>query len=134
MSDQDKSPEHIESEIENTRDELRRDVDALEQKLSPEALREEAHEKAEEVSERVREGTREAGSRLRERIDETAQRMDERRALPTWGLAGTLVLLGAGFLLMRMTGGRRRGADRRSMIDTHGTKYGNPEEDLYVHE
>lgn len=101
MSDPKGSPEEIESRIKETRNELRRDVQALEAKMSPDNLKNEVQQKAEQATERAVEGTRQVGERMREGVDETMERMGERSDLAAWGLIGTIALVGLGFVMMR---------------------------------
>lgn len=99
MSDRnDQSPDDIERHIEETQDSLRRDMDELEERMSPEGM---AHEAGDRVRETVTEGARQAGDAMREQLDRTFDRLDERNDWASWGLVGTVALIGLGFILMR---------------------------------
>ena len=105
MTDHDR-PEEIEARIHETQGELRRDLEALEEKLSPENLKAEAWDRVGEAKDLVQdkavESTRQAGEAVRERIDDVAQRLFEGDGrLPSLSLLGLAVVIGLGLLIVR---------------------------------
>lgn len=105
MSDHD-TPEEIEARINQTQDDLRKDLEALEEKLSPENLKVEAWERFDEakdlVEDKAVESTRRIGEAVRERIDDVARRFfDGDASRPSLPLLGLTVVIGVGLLLAR---------------------------------
>lgn len=94
-------PADIQRHIEQTQDDLRRNVDALGHRLSPESV---AAEAGARVRDTVSEGMRGAGEALRAQMDRTFDGLEGRDDWAAWGLVGTVALIGLGFVVMRLAG------------------------------
>lgn len=98
-------PEDIEDRIHQTQDELRKDLEALDEKLSRDHLKAEARDRIEEakglVKESAVEGTRQAGEAVREGIDGFADGLRGRDAGGSSpSLLALAVAIGIGLLLL----------------------------------
>lgn len=110
MTDQDQSPEEIENRIKGKQTELRNDINALEEKMSPENMKAQARERMDEAKEQVKERavdtTRQAGEAVREKIDDASERFRRGENMPSLSLLGLAAVIGIGLLLVR--GSRNR--------------------------
>lgn len=106
------TPDDIENRIRATQDDLRNDLDALEDKVSPENLKRQAKERVDETSEAVRdkalETTRQVGDTVRSRIEETSERFRNDDRMNAMSLLGLAAVIGLGLLVTRMTGREER--------------------------
>ena len=128
MSDQrkddDQSPEQIESRIRSTQDDLRHDLDALEDKVSPENLKRQAKERMDETTEMLKEKavetTRHAGEAVRHKIDDVTDGFRKGERMSTMSLIGLVAVIGIGLLLTRESRHRDR-YDERPYAGRTGT-------------
>lgn len=114
------NPDEIETRIRATQDDLRSDLDALEDKVSPENLKRQAQERVEDTTDAVRdkavEATREAGEAVRERIDDYSERFRNDDRMSAMSLLGLAAVIGIGLLLTR-------GSDRGRRDGGHYTRH-----------
>lgn len=107
MSDSDDATREIESRIQHKQNDLRNDIDALEDKLSPENLKAQARERADQAKEQVKERavdmTRQAGETVRQKIDDASRRFrtNDKMEMPSMSLLGLAAVIGIGLLLIR---------------------------------
>ena len=129
MSDRDPSPEEIESRIHATQQDLRSDIDALEDKVAPENLKQQARERADEAAEQLKDkaveatqhageavrdrlddATQQAGEAVRDRFDKATERFRDSDKMPSLSLLGLAAVIGIGLLLV--SGSSRNRHDR----------------------
>lgn len=121
MSDQNKTARDIENRIESKQDDLRKNVDALEEKMSPENLKAQARERAEQAKEQVKEqavdATRQAGEAVRDKIDDASRkfRNSDRTNMPSLSLVGLAAVIGIGLILV--------GRSRKQGNEGHYTRH-----------
>lgn len=123
-------PERIEDRIKTRQEDLREDLDALEDKVSPENLKRQAAERVDEATDAVKERavdlTREAGDTVRHRVDDVSDRFRSGESMSTWSLLGLAAIIGVGLLVTRGSRGRDAGrGDRDRMRGGHDAG-GNP--------
>ena len=109
-NDANTSPEDIESRIESKQNDLKKDIDALEDKVSPENLKAQARERIDEAGDQVKEkavdATKQVGDRVRDRIDDVSERFQQGDRMPSMSLIGLVAVIGIGLLLSRGSRGR----------------------------
>ena len=105
MTDKNDSPRDIEDRIHGTQKDLKKDIDALETKMSPENLKAQARERVDDATEQIKERavdtTRQAGEAVRDRIDEAGERIRTSDRMPSLPLIGLAAVIGIGLLLVR---------------------------------
>lgn len=122
MTDRNESPRDIESRIQGTQEELKSDIDALEDKMAPDHLKEQARQRLDEAKEQAKERavetTRQAGDAVRHKIDDAGEAVRDRiedvgerfgnrdGGMPSLSLLGLAAVIGIGLLLVR--GSRNR--------------------------
>lgn len=100
MSDM-RSPEEIERAIEETREKLADDIEALKERVSPAGLKEEAAQRLEGLSEAAAASAKDVASALTERAEAAGDSLLERFRATPLPLAAVGAAFALGYLLMR---------------------------------